>query len=71
MLAVTEWAVVTWLKLTVLLAVAVGVCWLVLGPGSGWFWAALAAAAITDLYIARQLTREWGNEASIRWWWTA
>ncbi|WP_219414867.1 hypothetical protein [Pseudonocardia nigra] len=70
MLDVTGWAVLTWLKLTALLALAVGVCWLTLGTDSGWFWIAAAAAVVLDLYIARQLAREWGYEASLRWWWT-
>ena len=66
---VTGWAFVTWLKLTALLAAVVGVCWLSLGAGSGWFWVAVSAAVLTDLWVARQLTREWAHEASYRWWW--
>jgi hypothetical protein len=67
---VTEWAFITWLKLTALLAVGVGVCWLMLGTGSGWFWLGVTAAVLTDLWVARQLSREWAHEASYRWWWT-
>jgi hypothetical protein len=66
---VTEWALVTWFKITLALAAAVGTAWLVLGTESGWFWVVTAAAVVLELYFARQLVREWGHEASFRWWW--
>ena len=66
---VTGWAFLTWLKLTVLLAGAVGVAWLILGSGSGLFWIITATAVLLELHMARQLAREWGYEASYRWWW--
>lgn len=67
---ITGWALITWLKFTVLFALIVGVVWLALGSGSGWFWTAAVAAVGTDLFLARQLSREWRWEASMRWWWT-
>ena len=70
MLAVTGWALWTWLKCTALLAAAVGVGWLALGTGSGWFWTLGATAVVVDGVITRQLMREWSHEAGLRWWWT-
>lgn len=67
---VTGWAALTWLKTTLLLAVVVGGAWLALGTGSGWFWTITLAAAVIDVFMTRQLTREWRHEASLRWWWT-
>ena len=66
---VTSWAVVTWLKLTALLVGIVAGAWLWLGTGSGWFWVITAAAVGAECYIVRQLGREWGLEARLRWWW--
>jgi membrane protein YdbS with pleckstrin-like domain len=68
---VTAWAVVTWLRTTALLALAVGACWLFFGVGSGQFTLAVIAAAVAELYAVRQLGREWAHEASLRWWWSA
>jgi hypothetical protein len=69
MLEVTGWALLTYLKITFGLAVVVGIAWLVLGDDSGWFWIITAAAVALDLFMGRQLVREWGHEASFRWWW--
>jgi hypothetical protein len=69
MLEVTGWAFLTWLKLTALLALVVGGAWLALGSDSGWFWLITAAAVLLEFHLARQLVREWGHEASYRWWW--
>ena len=66
---VTGWATATWLKTTLFLALLVGAAWLALGTGSGWFWTIALAAAVLDLFTARQLVREWTDEASLRWWW--
>jgi hypothetical protein len=66
---VTGWALVTFVKVTIGLVLAVGTAWLVLGDGSGWFWLITATAVVTELFLARQLVREWGHEASFRWWW--
>jgi membrane protein YdbS with pleckstrin-like domain len=66
----TVWAAMTWLKLTALLAVAVGVCWLVFGAGSGGFVLAVIVDAVVELYLTRQLAREWAYEATMRWWWS-
>jgi len=68
---ITGWALLTWLKITILLGIAVGIAWLVLGSESGWFWIITGSAALLDLFLARQLVREWGHEASYRWWWVA
>lgn len=65
----TTWAVVTWLKGSLVLAAVVGVCWLVYGLGSGQFALAAIVAALGELYLLRALAREWGHEASMRWWW--
>ncbi len=65
---VTGWAAATWLKTTILLAVALGVCWLVFGISSGPFVLACVAAAIAEIHVTRQLVREWTHEASLRWW---
>ncbi len=67
---VTGWAFATWLKSTLILAVVVGVCWLILGSSSGWFWAITTTAVVIDGFLARQLSREWRFQASMRWWWT-
>jgi hypothetical protein len=68
MWAVTGWAVVTWLRVTILLALGVGAAWLWLSPG--WFTASCAAAAIVELWAVRQLAREWAYEARSTWWWS-
>jgi hypothetical protein len=70
MWAVTGWAAATWLKTTLALALAIGVLWLVLGAGSGWFWAATVAAALVEYQVTRALAAEWGAEARYCWWWT-
>ena len=69
MWAVTGWAVATWLKVTVVLALAVLLAWLLLAPG--WFVLALGLAVLADLYAARQLAREWADEARLSCWWWA
>lgn len=69
MWAVTGWALATWLKLTALLAGAVGIVWLVYGTGSGWFWTACAAALLAQIWIVRGLSGEWAYEARASWWW--
>ncbi|GAA1187553.1 hypothetical protein [Pseudonocardia alaniniphila] len=70
MWSVTGWVFATWLKITLLLALAVLVAALVFGTGSGWFWLATAAAVLAELYVIRQLAREWGYEARLSWWWS-
>ena len=66
---VTGWALITFIKVTFGLAVTVGIAWLVLGDNSGWFWIITGTAVMAELFLARQLVREWGHEASFRWWW--
>lgn len=70
MWAVTGWAALTWLKLTAALAVAVGMCWLFLGTGSGWFWGITLAAVAIEVQATRALAAEWSAEARHSWWWT-
>ena len=70
MWAATAWVLATWLRVTLVLTAAVGVCWLALGTQSGVFWLACAAALIVEGYLSRQLLREWNDGAGLRWWWT-
>jgi hypothetical protein len=71
MWAVTGWVVVTWLKMTIALAAAVAVAWLAFGAGSGAFVLACIGAGVGELYLSRQLCREWADEARITcWWWS-
>ena len=68
MWAVTGWAVATWLKITVLLALGVGAAWLWCSPG--WFAVAVIVAVLGELWAIRQLVREWAWEARSSWWWS-
>ncbi len=68
MWAVTGWALVTWLRVTVLVAVGIGAAWLWCSPG--WFTACAVAAVLIELWAVRQLGREWASEARSSWWWT-
>jgi hypothetical protein len=70
MWAVTGWVIATWLRVTLILAAAIAVSWLALGTHSGAFWIVSAAAITGELYLSRQLLREWNDEAGLRWWWT-
>jgi hypothetical protein len=70
MWAVTGWALATGLKVTVALALLVGVVWLVWGGGSGQFLLALVGAGLLEGYALRQLCREWAYEARSSWWWS-
>lgn len=67
----TLWALRTWAKLSLLLALIVGGTWAYLGSGSGWFWVVTAGAVTAEWYIVRQLAREWSWEARSTWWWSA
>ena len=70
MWAATGWVIATWLRVTLILAAAVGVCWLALGAHSGAFWVGCAAAVLAEGYLSRQLVREWCDEARFTcWWW--
>ena len=68
MWAVTGWAVATWLKITVFLALAAGGAWLWCSPG--WFAVVVTAAALVELWAIRQLVKEWAYEARSSWWWS-
>ena len=70
MWAVTGWALATWLKVTVVLGVLVGVAWLTWGGPSGQFLLAALGAVLAEAYTVRQLCREWADEARHSWWWT-
>jgi hypothetical protein len=70
MWAVTGWAAATWLRVTLALAAALGILWLALGTGSGWFWAAVIGAALIEWKTTHALATEWGTEARCSWWWT-
>jgi hypothetical protein len=37
---------------------------------SGDFWLVCLAAIVAELYLTRQLAREWSWEAGLRWWWS-
>jgi hypothetical protein len=70
MWAVTGWALTTWLKVTVVLVVLVGLAWLVWGVHSGQFVLAAIGAVLLEGYTIRQLCREWAYEARSSWWWS-
>ena len=66
--AVTAWALATWAKVTLFLALGVLLVWLLVAPG--WFLLALVLGAVAEAYTVRQLAREWADEARLRcWWW--
>jgi hypothetical protein len=67
---VTVWAVVTWLKTSTMLAAAVAAAWWLCGRGSGEFILVCLATAAAELYLSRQVIREWCSEARMSWWWT-
>ena len=62
--------IATWLRVTLLLAAVVAASWLALGTHSGGFWLICIAAIAGELFLSRQLLREWNDEAGLRWWWT-
>ena len=65
---VTRWALLMWLRITVLLALGVGAAWLWCPPG--WFPLCVIAAGLAQLWLIRQLVREWSWRASATWWWS-
>ncbi len=65
----TGWALATWLKGTLLLALLVASCWWWFGTGSGALVLAVIAAVLVEIHLTRLLLREWAHEASFRWWW--
>jgi hypothetical protein len=66
MLSLTGWALLTWLRITVALALLVGLVWW-LAPA--WLWLAVGAAVLAECYVIRQLGREWSWQARAHWWW--
>lgn len=69
MFETTAWALVTWLKITALLAAIVGIAWWFLGTSHGAFWLITTGAVLAEGWLTRQLAREWGYEARYHWWW--
>ena len=65
----TAWAVRTWLKLTVALALGVFGVWLLVDQ-RGWFYASLLGAALIEYWALRALGKEWAYNAQSRWWWS-
>ncbi|MEJ3652539.1 hypothetical protein WEH80_06100 [Actinomycetes bacterium KLBMP 9759] len=63
------WAAFTWLKLTIVNVVIVGICWLTFGDNPG-FVLVIVFAVIAEACLIRQLGKEWRLEASLRWWWS-
>ena len=68
MLHTTGWALRTWAALTVLLAVFVGLVWLIDGRGGGIIATGIGAWA--EIWLVRAIAREWAYQASGHWWWT-
>ena len=68
MWGVTGWALATWLRVTVALALGVGAAWLWLP--TGWFVVCAALGVLGELWAVRQLAREWAWQARGRWWWS-
>jgi hypothetical protein len=69
MLSTTGWCLLTWLKVTVVLAVAAVLVGLFCGFDSGQFVLAVVAGVVLDLLAIRGLIREWAFEARGNWWW--
>jgi hypothetical protein len=65
----TAWAVRTWLKVTVVLALAVFGVWLLVDQ-RGWFYASLLGAVLIEYWALRALGKEWAYDAQSRWWWS-
>lgn len=68
MWAVSGWAIVTWLRVTLLVALGLGAAWLWLTPG--WFVICCIGGVLVELWAVRQLAREWAYEARSSWWWS-
>lgn len=69
MWGVTGWAVRTWLRITIFLALGVGAAWLWCPPA--WFPIAVGIAGLGELWAVRALAREWAWHARGLWWWNA
>ena len=67
MLSLTGWALLTWLRITLTLAGVIGLVWW-LAPA--WLWLGLLAGAAVQVYVIRQLGREWSWQARTHWWWS-
>jgi len=65
----TGWCLRTWLKVTLVLAVLIGVAAAVWGVGTRPFIVAVVAAVVLELLTIRGLLREWAFDARGRWWW--
>jgi len=71
MWGVTLWTLATWLKWTILLALAVATGWWWLGSEHGGFALLCGSAALGELYLTRALAREWASEARVSWLWSS
>ena len=69
MLSVTGRLLLAWLRVTLLLGLAVLVVGLVWGFGSGWFVVTVLGAVGVELLAIRGFVREWTFEARGFWWW--
>jgi hypothetical protein len=59
----------TWLRVTLLLGLAVLVAGWIWGFGTGPFVIAVVGAVAVELLALRGLAREWVFEARGHWWW--
>lgn len=65
----TTWAIKTWFKISIALAVVVGLVWL-FTDRPGYTTAAVVLAALTDLWAIQALAREVVLEGrTFCWWW--
>jgi hypothetical protein len=69
MLRTTGQLIGTWLRVTLVVGLAVLIVGWIWGFGSGPFVIAVIAAVLVELLALRGLAREWMFEARGRWWW--
>jgi hypothetical protein len=70
MWGVTLWCAATWLRWTLLFALAVLAAWWWFGTEHGVFVLICLVGAVAELYVTRALVREWCSEARLSWWWS-
>lgn len=70
MWGVTAWVLATWLRFTLLFALAVAIGWWWLGAEHDGFLLLCLGAGIGELYVTRALAKEWASEARLSWWWS-
>lgn len=69
MFSVTGRLLLVWLRVTLMVGLAVLVVGWVWGFDSGPFVVAVLAAVVVELLTIRGLAREWTFEARGHWWW--